>query len=178
MIKLIFLLILVLVDVLAIDERPKSHLKVVKHEQRKFYHHNPEDGYQNIKQHADSNYILPETSYPLHYNLHITSNIHRDEFNFNGRVAIKLAILENTNKITMHSKNLTITSINLFNPDNTPITISHELTEYDFLVITTQDVILVPENEYRVEIVYNGEYMSSSNGFYSASYINAKNEKV
>jgi hypothetical protein len=59
------------------------------------------------------NYRLPNDSLPLHYDLLLTTDIHRSDFTFSGRVKIHVKILAATQTVTLHSRDIIVDSITL-----------------------------------------------------------------
>nr|AAY55118.1 IP07201p [Drosophila melanogaster] len=56
-----------------------------------------------------NHYRLLTALRPIKYDLHVLTQLeYADDFSFNGSVKIQIQVLENTNNITLHSKELTI----------------------------------------------------------------------
>lgn len=86
------------------------------------------------------NFSLPYVAIPLHYNL--TVNINFDQSYFLGNSSVILKTLENTKNLTLHSKNLNISKIELFDSGNLINTEYYFNTEEDFLVIKFPQTLL------------------------------------
>ena len=65
------------------------------------------------------NYRLPNNSLPLHYDMHIETDIHEGSDKFKGKVKINVKILETTDVITMHFRNdtMSIHSVDYYNKE-------------------------------------------------------------
>ncbi|XP_054725825.1 aminopeptidase N [Anastrepha obliqua] len=126
---------------------------------------------------------LPNTTYPLHYYLHIISNIHREEFEYVGNVTIEIAIRESTNEIVLHAKNLSDFAISMLELH------THEKLDdltytYDphasFLIIHPIENYQAFEagQHYRLEILFKGLMHEDTFGIYWMIYSDQKNNTV
>lgn len=125
-------------------------------------------------------YRLPNTTTPLHYDIWLTTDIHRGDFNFDGRVTIKILALQNTTEITLHYRQLTIKNVRLLREGggtmqaNVPFT----LIPFEEFLVATPRIQLTEGVNYWVEITYNGTLRDDDAGFYRSSYINPSDERV
>lgn len=120
------------------------------------------------------NYRLPNNSIPLRYDLWLKTDVDKEIFEFDGRVKIHLRIVEATNRITLHYRQLTIGQINLLNTDESiaaPNLASELDVTLEFLHITLPTVRQVGEI-LLIDISYTGILRSDGSGFYRASYTN------
>jgi aminopeptidase N len=122
---------------------------------------------------------LPNNTIPLYYSINLRTDIHRGDSSFRGNVEIHIKVLEQTNTITLHARQLVIFRINLFTADgnifqfNAPFTMDSEL---EFLTITTDRMINVDE-EFHVEIEYGGFLNQNLQGFFGGFYME-NNERI
>lgn len=122
-------------------------------------------------------YRLPNNTKPEEYAIELRTNIDKKEFNFTGKVTIKLRALESTKNITLHQRQLTIGEHWLQAENGKPINVGQ--WNYDktteFLVIPVTDG-LEKDQRYALTIAYTGELRADMGGFYRSSYVNSKNE--
>lgn len=120
------------------------------------------------------NYRLPNNTKPESYDLTLATSIDRNDFNFTGRVVVKLDVLEASHHITIHARQLTIKAIQLVTLSGCAIHLNpytyDNVTE--FLVIPTQTQ-LQKGTQYVLTVVYSGVLRTDRRGFYRASYVNA-----
>jgi aminopeptidase N len=125
-------------------------------------------------------YRLPNDTYPIRYEIYLRTNIHTGtDFKFDGYVKIQIKVKEATQKITIHSKWLNIESAKIFESLNKEIPgATFELNEkLEFLIVKSPQV-LIKDQEYYLEIVYNGTLREDYNGFFRASYVNEANQTI
>ncbi|XP_062123578.1 aminopeptidase N isoform X1 [Drosophila sulfurigaster albostrigata] len=124
---------------------------------------------------------LPNDTYPLGYLLHISTNIHLGDWQFNGSATIDIEIRRSTNEIVLHAKNLSDIEITLRLLDNDRPDDVGELVDdlthtYDpqgtFLVIHPRENYQAFEagQRYRLEILYTGIMGTRPNGLYWMPY--------
>jgi aminopeptidase N len=122
-----------------------------------------------------SSFRLPTTSVPKSYDLTLTTNIDRADFEFIGNVKIRIQMKSETDEIVLHYRNNTMNSIKLWEVDGTsqPITITdfNYLPSHDFLLIRLPAVRQV-NNEFILEIDYRSELREDGQGFYRGNYTN------
>lgn len=127
----------------------------------------------SIEKSTKFNYRLPNDTIPTRYDINIVTNVHTGDFNFSGIVTIVVEILQDTKSITLHQRQLTITSIEL--TDNQANTFDLHPYEYDtvteFLKITPLNNVTLTKNKtFFLKIQYNGELREDQKGFYRSSY--------
>lgn len=124
-------------------------------------------------------YRLPNNTKPESYDITLITNIDLNEFNFTGRVAIKLRALEASNNITIHARELNISRVDLTTASGTAIQLSpftyDNVTE--FLVIPTKTG-LIKDAQYVLTVAYAGELKLTCEGFYRSWYTDSKGEKM
>ena len=126
------------------------------------------------------NYRLPNNSIPLRYDLWIKTDIDKGDFDFSAKIKIRIKILENTRKITLHCRNLDIDKIELLKVTN-----SSKKTQLSFNNDSNYDLleVLLPKmahanKELILYIQYHGILRNDNLGFYRGNYTNENNKKV
>jgi aminopeptidase N len=120
-----------------------------------------------------TSYRLYNATYPLRYDLALTTRIHVADFQFSGQVRILLHARDNTNSITLHSKMQIINSVLLARADGSMIDVQYELelaTEFLTVTITETDTLQAGSN-YTLTISYDGQLRTDDGGFYRSSYL-------
>lgn len=120
-----------------------------------------------------TSYRLPKNSIPLKYDIDLTTNIHKNVFEFTGNVKIHVKLLENSTSITLHYHKIEITKMDIFLP-SLPVPIilnaAYDLIEsHDFLIIKLPR-IYEANTEFLIDIYYLGELRDDSSGFYRGDY--------
>lgn len=123
------------------------------------------------------NYRLPNNTKPEHYDLTLNTRVDQNDFNFSGRVVIKLRALEESPNITIHARQLKIEAIKLVTISGAPINLNpytyDNITE--FLVIPSQSK-LQRDAQYILFVDYSGVLRAGGHGIYRSSYTNSKGE--
>lgn len=118
---------------------------------------------------------LPNNTFPLHYDLSLRTNIHRSDFVFDGSVRIHIRVLENSDTITLHYRQLIIRNVNLLDVNgtilqqNVPFTMTHHL---EFLDISSSTPLTI-DDELIVDISYTGILRNDGGGFIRNSYVDS-----
>lgn len=106
--------------------------------------------------------------------------IHEGNFVFEGSVEIFLVALETSSNITLHQRQLNITSFEL--RDIGAGTVLTTSMMYDpvreFLVFEVPPDNLVERRAYSLQINYTGILRTDEAGFYRSSYVNDNGEQV
>ncbi|XP_055842418.1 uncharacterized protein LOC129909357 [Episyrphus balteatus] len=125
-----------------------------------------------VSQYNNNTIRLPTFIQPKKYNLHITSNIHDNVLTFNGSVIIEFAVKVSTSEIVLHAKDLRDIVICLIENKNRRFeNLKYKLEkDTDFLRISAPKRLNSGEN-YRLEIVYNGNIQEEFYGLYKTSYL-------
>ncbi|KAH8311148.1 hypothetical protein KR044_004571, partial [Drosophila immigrans] len=128
---------------------------------------------------------LPNDTYPLGYLLHISTNMHLGDWQFNGNATIDIEIRRSTNEIVLHAKNLSDIEITLrlldnnARPDDVGELVDDLTHTYDpegtFLVIHPRVNYQAFEvgQRYRLEILYTGIMGTRPKGLYYMPYEDA-----
>lgn len=129
-----------------------------------------------------NNFRLPNNTRPVHYDVSLSTDIHRGDFEFSGRVRITIEVLQATREIALHYRQIAIENVDLFSASEPSIpleaNIEHSLIEeLEFLVIPT--AIELSENErFIVEIAYSGVLRTDNQGFFRSFYNNSDGQTV
>lgn len=118
---------------------------------------------------------LPEDVRPLHYDLTLMPNLETGEFK--GKVNITLEISSARNNLMLHSKNLSIDTVELMYV-NTSVTVEVQNVEDspvdEMIKIVTKDMLM--EGSYHVVLTYSGTMLNRIVGLYMSHYRNEANE--
>uniref|UniRef100_A0A1S4J260 Aminopeptidase n=1 Tax=Culex quinquefasciatus TaxID=7176 RepID=A0A1S4J260_CULQU len=127
------------------------------------------------------NYRLPNNSYPLRYDLELTTYVHEDgserQFRFDGKVKIELIVKDDRNSsITVHYRQTTITHVKLWSlfangTENVLLDDDSSFTldgRREFLTVTPTSLHV---GTLFLEIEYYGELRKDNAGFYRSSYV-------
>lgn len=138
-----------------------------------------------IKANEPGEYRLPKDTIPINYDIHLITNIHEGDFDFTGTVKITLKVLEETDTITIHSRQLEIENdYELLDKDENPFPVTLEyVSKTEFLKFKLEQVEgeepkKLKKGEYTLEINYNGTLRDDNGGFYRSSYTNEAGKEV
>lgn len=124
------------------------------------------------------NYRLPNNTIPKFYNVSLVTRVDQNKFDFSGVVRIELLVLENSQKIVLHARQLTVVSMKLTDSFGRDVSISHDYDNVgEFLNILTSESLKAGE-KYILEIAYVGELRNDRSGFYRSSYENEEGGKT
>lgn len=120
-------------------------------------------------------YRLPNTTVPETYDISLITRIDQAQFDFLGTVKINIFVVNTTRQVTVHTRQLTINNVQLFDNTNRKVDLLpwyyNKVTEH--LTIPTRNIDLVQGKRYRLEIDYAGILRTDNAGFYRSSYINS-----
>ncbi|XP_017058643.1 aminopeptidase N [Drosophila ficusphila] len=123
---------------------------------------------------------LPNDTYPLFYQLHISSDIHKGTLLFSGNATIDVAIRRSTNEIVLHAKNLSDIQVTVHQLTDGAEELVDDLThtlhpKESFLVIHPRENYQAFEagQRYRLEILYTAIMGSRPMGLYYMDYPSA-----
>lgn len=126
-----------------------------------------------------SEFELPNNTKPLRYELWLKVNIEKGLSDFSGQVEIHVKVLENTRFITLHSRNLFIKEINLFDRNKNLIHSSlsfFHIEDKNFLKIFLPDDAL-QGSEFLLDISYDGKLMKTDSSSYRGFSISEYEER-
>lgn len=117
------------------------------------------------------NWRLPNNTRPIHYDIFLTTSIHIGEFSFGGHVEITIEAVEDTDVITLHYRELTISDVQLIDiVTSSVINTSFTLEEdREFLHIHPEN-FLAAGARYIVIVDYVGILRNDDAGFYRSWY--------
>lgn len=129
------------------------------------------------------NYRLPNTSHPETYDISLLTRVDSSEFDFRGFVKIGIVVDAPTREIVLHTRQLTISSVNLIRgagtfPEVIPLLPWTFENVPEFLRIKTNGTDLRAGDRLVLEIIYNGVLRTDNAGFYRSSYISPDGTKV
>jgi aminopeptidase N len=116
-------------------------------------------------------YRLPNDTVPLTYDIFLSTDIHRGEFAFNGNAKIRFEVIETTNQVTLHYRQMNIHNVTLFNSNNQIIQENVPWIQnatVEFLIIRPNMPFFVGQ-QYIVHIFYSATIRDDSLGKFSNS---------
>jgi aminopeptidase N len=127
-------------------------------------------------------YRLPNNTKPIRYDVSLTTNVHRGDPDFTGNVRIRIQALEESNEITLHYRQITIETVQVFANADTGTDLIPSTFDYsedvEFLKISLGSRLMNLNQQYLVVIDYHGTLRDDNQGFYRSSYKNTKGETV
>ncbi|XP_053945402.1 aminopeptidase N-like [Anastrepha ludens] len=129
---------------------------------------------------VDLNYRLPNTTEPLHYDVEVTTNVHNGTKRFTGTVKILLEVIDNTNTIVLHERQLSEIKATITNANGTSGVQEQLSTSYEeareFLSLTpaNESLIFSKGTFWVLTITYAGELRVDNLGFYLSTYTDEK----
>lgn len=151
---------------------------------RKLYRYRGDEHFSAISAFSDPfdgvEYRLPNHTKPVLYSIELETAIHEGNFDFSGHVEIEIDVIEATDVITLHSRQLTISKVELWDEDLRVTSAFHNYTireDREFLEIHLS-VTLAPGEKYYIVIDYNGTLRDDDAGFYRSSYLNKDGEEI
>ena len=124
---------------------------------------------------ADNPYRLPQDVIPLEYEIELDpllGTVDNPEY-FDGKVVIKVKIVQATQSITLNIKDLQIDETDITSvEDGTKIEhIALNIPEYEFYFMNRNDGYFEKDEEYLITIHYQGKHFDDMSGFYRSSYM-------
>ena len=147
------------------SERNAAHLNEIKRVLHEWDHIHPEDGFA---------WILPRTSVPEYYRVHLDMrNVQTGTRAFEGEVSIDLTIVQNTDRIMMHSANQEVLSVTAVNRDTMEeITIvGSRMTPSVNTILVFFDHTINAGTRLTIDIKYQASLITVPDGFYQTSYV-------
>ncbi|XP_054725821.1 aminopeptidase N-like [Anastrepha obliqua] len=129
---------------------------------------------------VDLNYRLPNATEPLHYDVELTTNVHNGTKRFTGTVKILLEVIDNTNTIVLHERQLSEIKATISNANGTGgvqeqlSTSYEEAREFLSLTPTNESLIFSKGTFWVLTITYAGELRVDNLGFYLSTYTDEK----
>jgi hypothetical protein len=131
---------------------------------------------------AGEEYRLPLTVTPNKYTITLTPD-YNDFATFTGEVEILVTAKTNGNNISLHYNNMTIVNRTVTDKDGTVLDLDDddghnydEITNIYTLILSNNTKFTLDE-QYKVNIKYNGCLLDDMAGFYRSSYTTAEGEK-
>jgi aminopeptidase N len=124
---------------------------------------------------STATYRLPNNTLPTYYDIHLTTHIHVEKFEFSGHVIINFTFMEEPlDRITLHAKKLIFKTLKVYgegnNAQNLVSSTSTDI-ERDFLIIRLNRNLTLNGN-YKFEATYDSELRDDNLGFYKSFYYN------
>lgn len=125
---------------------------------------------------SEQNLRLPKASKPISYELNLEMELNDGALPVNAEVTIRLRILERTDRLVLHSRNLTIEDLKLFDAfsGTEAAIINYSLySPTDMLTVyLADDAAVGAEYNLRVKYGFSINNLPSQTGLYLASYPN------
>ena len=117
---------------------------------------------------------LPQTVWPLHYDLFIHPNL--TALNFTGTVQIQLEVLQNTSVIILHSRDLQISKAALLETSRIlPLQVL-EYPEFQQVALQADGITLTQGSKCAVYLEFAANLSESFHGFYKSTYRTSEGE--
>lgn len=121
----------------------------------------------------DIYYRLPTSVIPSEYTLILAPSF--TDFTFEGYVEITVAVVQETQNITLHASDITFFQTVVLNgTENVPVVNETEDATRDFYILWFENSLNT--GTYQIKINYTGNLQSSYAGFYRSYYYNSDNE--
>ena len=117
---------------------------------------------------ADTSCRLPKNVRPLSYDVYLKPEF--QTFKFEGDVKIRVAVLEDTSEIILHTNKQNISLISVSGPDTEEIITEANIDyEKQFLIINSPSKFSA-DHEYNINITFEAFLSEDLSGFYRSSY--------
>ncbi|XP_044004939.1 uncharacterized protein LOC122850036 isoform X2 [Aphidius gifuensis] len=119
-------------------------------------------------------YRLPTSIIPKSYKIQVIPELY-PTFTFNGTVEIVTTVVEETEIVVFHTKEIEFINIDL-SVNDTPLKIINQTEDklYQVMIITLANSV-PKESELLINISYKGQLNTEMRGFYRSSYVDDKN---
>jgi aminopeptidase N len=127
---------------------------------------------------ASERVVLPTKLYPSHYDLELTPDLVNLIFTCNEEIFV--TVRENTNNVTLHTKEITIEAASFQSLDGTFTTKLEEISysyKANTVTLTFGEEISASLGEGKLVIKYRGILNGDMAGFYKSSYSDANGNK-
>lgn len=134
-----------------------------------------------VRQDDGRRYRLPNDTVPETYDITLTTRIDNANFTFDGKVQIGILARESTQRITLHHRQLTIISVQLFTLTTPQQELAVGAFSYDPVVEFLEIPVpggLTAGSRYLLSIEYLGTLREDNYGFYRSSYRNDNGEQI
>ncbi|KAL1451001.1 hypothetical protein WDU94_003301 [Cyamophila willieti] len=134
-----------------------------------------EENCTNVPTGVDPKTLLPQTLIPKNYDLFIYTNVTEPDFKFNGKVIIHITCIKDAPELVLHMKNLTIKhdDVTCKGANSTCNGTKAKSNKYDEkldMYSVTFEESFKANQEYEVEIPFEGILNEFQTGFYRTSY--------
>lgn len=138
----------------------------------------PVDG--ELAENVPTDYRLPDSVVPIHYNIEITPHLDEDEFTFDGEIAASVAIRRATRNLSLHALNLTIDEAATSLLDSDGVARIPATHDYDDLteILTFGFGDELPRGVYVLSMKFAGLLHDDLHGFHRVSYVNEEGDTV
>ncbi|XP_065372517.1 aminopeptidase N-like [Calliphora vicina] len=123
------------------------------------------------------NYRLPNETYPEHYDITLTTNVHTGEKSYKGEVTIYLVVVKPTAKIVVHARQLKEFNVNIasLSAEEWEELEPEYDEERDFLILNRKrDIPFAADTKWKLSLTYSSELREDKVGFYMSTYKDAK----
>lgn len=127
---------------------------------------------------APLNYRLPNNTKPEAYSVFLVTDVADKVFEFSGKVSILINVLEDTNTITLHHRQLRNICAKLHDAEGRAAKVSIKSYDPDTEQLTFETKQLAAGSKVTLKIKYEGTLRTDRGGFYRSSYRNSKNQAV
>lgn len=115
---------------------------------------------------------------PINYDVELSVNFHNESTPYNGKVAIRIVVVEATDVIILHNKGLVVERLRVVDKKGEELLNSFDIdTTRDCMSINVERLLIVDE-EYIIEIDFNGFISMNTTGFYKMGYRNVETGKI
>jgi len=133
---------------------------------------------QRLAPRADEDtYRLPNNTEPISYDVTLTTNVHKGETKFSGTVIITLEVIENSEIIVVHARQLANFTATIRRADGQGNEIALQYTQdlaREFLKFSAKDVTFAAGTKWLLTIKYEGNLRTDNGGFYLSTYTDEK----
>lgn len=120
-------------------------------------------------------YLLPNTTRPIKYELMITTSVPENELGFTGFVEIRINVLEDTHEIFLNSRQQTIITCALLDRSGGNIEVTCKRVNDDVIVIESTE-LLQSNSRYDVLLSFHGKLQVNSEGFFISNFVTRDND--
>lgn len=120
------------------------------------------------------NYDLPNVTYPEHYDIKLTTNVHTGEKAFKGEVKINIVVANATKNIVLHARQMEISKVTIADPFTNKVEEMGHIYELEreFLTLTRNRYEpFAAKTKWILTITYSGILLDDDGGFQIAKYI-------